>query len=70
MTCALKNQYESLPDWLGKYVGMIVKVQVFIFLTNVGFGAQYQGMIQYHQSSKSEHNESLLFLAGKSAAGA
>ena len=26
MTCALKNQYENLPDWLGKYVGMKKKL--------------------------------------------
>ena len=26
VTCALKNQYENLPDWLGKYVGMEKKV--------------------------------------------
>ena len=38
LTCALKNWYENLPDWLGKYVGMIVKGEVFIFffLTIVG----------------------------------
>ena len=36
VTCALKNWYENLPDWLGKYVGMIVKDKVFIFFfTNV-----------------------------------
>ena len=26
VTCALKNQYENLPDWLGKYVGMKKKL--------------------------------------------
>ena len=37
VTCALKNWYENLPDWLGKYVGMIVKDEVFtFFLTIVG----------------------------------
>ena len=34
MTCALKNQYENLPDWLRKYVGMKKKVGGYtIFLT-------------------------------------
>ena len=37
VTCALENWYENLPDWLGKYVGMIVKDEVFtFFLTIVG----------------------------------
>ncbi len=55
VTCALKNQYEHLPDWLGKYVGMIVKGQVItFFLKYAVFGASYQGMISCHQSSKSE----------------
>ena len=31
VTCALKNWYENLPDWLGKYVGMIIKDEVFFF---------------------------------------
>ena len=31
LSCALKNWYENLPDWLGKYVGMIVKGQVITF---------------------------------------
>ena len=35
VTCALKKWYENLPDWLGKYVGMIIKDEVLIFLTNV-----------------------------------
>ena len=34
VTCALKNQYENLPDWLGKYVGMKKRVGGYtIFLT-------------------------------------
>ena len=55
LSCALKNWYENLPDWLGKYVGMIVKGQVItFFLKYAVFGASYQGMISCHQSSKSE----------------
>ena len=43
VTCALKNQYENLPDWLGKYVGMIVKVKVFIFFDVRGFWSLVSG---------------------------
>ena len=41
VTCALKNQYENLPDWLGKYVGMNKKIrggiQFFITLWSIMF---------------------------------
>ena len=37
VTCALKDQYENLPDWLGKYVGMTVKLKVFFFVDFDGF---------------------------------
>ena len=70
MTCALKNQYENLPDWLGKYVGMTKKLggDTFVFDFD-GFGSLVSGD-DFNTTSPQNPNTESSFLPGKSAAGA